>query len=562
MIHRFGAFELDDRLFELRRWSNRELVPIQPKAFDILSRLIQHREGVLSRADLMATVWPGVVVTNDSLAQAIMSARAAIGDVGDNPTFIQTVRGRGYRFVATIESVPSAEDAAVVAPERVVVTSALIGRAVSLGTLRDLLERARSGRGGICLVTGETGIGKTRLVEELCDRPEAEAILVRCYAGDGAPELWPFGEALRALAARGAVVEGDLRLLSDGHLPESVLADPQARFALFEGIARALTAYAARSPLVLAIDDLQYADLHTLRLVALLSPQLRSAPLLVVGAYGSTPPRLPSFRAAMGALAQEPTTSTVRLEPLAREDVASFVRQATGRAVSDASIDKVFEKTRGNPLLLSQLAHVLASDERLGNGEMRTTALVGGDGMRDAITSMLAALPESATRVLTLAAVLGAVFPIAPLAAALDETNDVVLRELDAADVARVVARAGAASYRFTYPLVRDVLYKRMLASERARLHERVARALTEHLGDDRDHRRVAEIAEHLIEAAAAGDVDRAVDCSLNAAELAIAAGDHAAAASYAKRGLEAFAYAQRPDEKRRARLATFLAKG
>lgn len=560
MIHRFGAFELDDRLFELRRWSNRELVPIQPKAFDILSLLIQHPEGVVSRADLMAKVWPGVVVTNDSLAQAVMSARAAIGDAGDNPTFIQTVRGRGYRFVASIESVPGTDDVAATPPERVIVTSPLLGRAASLGTLRELLERARSGRGGICLVTGETGIGKTRLVEELCDRPEA--ILVRCYAGDGAPELWPFAQALRALAARGAVIEGDLGLLAEGRLPEIALSDAQARFALFDGIARAITAYAARSPLLLAIDDLQYADLHTLRLIALLSPQLRSAALLMVGAYGSTPPRLPSFRAAMGALAQEPTTSTVRLEPLGREDVASFVRQASGRGVSEASIEKVFEKTRGNPLLLSQLAHVLASDERLGKGEMATTALVGGDGMRDAITSMLAALPESATRVLTLAAVLGPVFPVAPLAAALDETNDVVLRELDAADVARVVARAGAASYRFTYPLVRDVLYKRLLASDRARLHERVARALAEHLGDERDHRRVAEIAEHLIEAAAAGDVDRAVDCSLNAAELATAAGDHAAASTYAQRGLEAFAYAQRPDEKRRARLATFLAKG
>jgi diaminohydroxyphosphoribosylaminopyrimidine deaminase/5-amino-6-(5-phosphoribosylamino)uracil reductase len=71
---------------------------------------------------------------------------------------------------------------------------------------------------------------------------------------------------------------------------------------------------------------------------------------------------------------------------------------------------------------------------------MATTALVGGEGMRDAITAMLAALPESATRVLTLAAVLGPVFPVAPLAAALGETNEVVLRELDAADVARVVA--------------------------------------------------------------------------------------------------------------------------
>jgi predicted ATPase len=158
--------------------------------------------------------------------------------------------------------------------------------------------------------------------------------------------------------------------------------------------------------------------------------------------------------------------------------------------------------------------------------------------------------------------VFGQTFPVAPLAAALDESNEVVLRELDAADLARIVARAGAATYRFTYPLVRDVLYKRLLASERARRHGSVAAALEKHLGDARDHQRVAEIADHLIEAAAAGDVDAAVDCSLRAAELAKEAGDSAAAARYAQRGLEAFRFAQTPDETRRSKLGTFLARG
>jgi len=103
---------------------------------------------------------------------------------------------------------------------------------------------------------------------------------------------------------------------------------------------------------------------------ARLSPQLRSAALLVVGAYGSTPPRLPSFRAAMGALAQEPTTSTVRLEPLGREDVASFVRQASGRSVSEASIEKVFEKAR----VQDEDCEALAVGEAWLRGE------AGGDG--------------------------------------------------------------------------------------------------------------------------------------------------------------------------------------
>jgi predicted ATPase len=247
----------------------------------------------------------------------------------------------------------------------------------------------------------------------------------------------------------------------------------------------------------------------------------------------------------------------LRLEALTRDEVAALVVQANGRALSDALVDKVFEKTKGNPLLVTQLVHVLKAEERVGSGGMATSVLVGGDGIRDTITGMLAALPESANRVLDVAAVFGTTFPLAPLAAALDQANDAVLGELDTADVARIVTRAGPASYRFTYPLVRDVIYKRLLSSERARLHGRAASALEKHLGAPPDHQSVAEIADHLVEAAAVGDVNAAADCSIRAAELANAAGDHEAASRYARRGLEAFRFAQAPDNARRAQLCT-----
>ncbi len=557
MIHRFGDFELDDQLFELRKGP--EVIPIQPKAFDILRSLVDSHDVVVSRAELMAKVWPGVVVTNDSLAQAIMAARAAIGDDGEEPTFIHTVRGRGYRFVGPVTTNERAEPVRVDAGGGAApATPSLVGRASSLAALREALDAARLGRGGVCLVTGETGIGKTRLVEDFCAVTEGvQSVLVSCAGPDGAPGLWPFIQAVRTLRSSGAALGPELDALAEGRIPASTLADPQARFTLFDATASALTAAAKVRPLLLVIDDLHRADLDTLRLLALLSPQLKSAQLLLVAAYSSTTPRLPSFRAAMSALAQEPSTSVLRLEALTRDEVAALVVQANGRALSDALVDKVFEKTQGNPLLVTQLVHVLKAEERVGSGGMATSVLVGGDGIRDTITGMLAALPESANRVLDVAAVFGTTFPLAPLAAALDRTNDSVLGELDAADVARIVTRAGPASYRFTYPLVRDVIYKRLLSSERARLHGRAASALENHLGDSPDHKSVAEIADHLVEAAVVGDVNAAVDCSIRAAELAHAAGDHEAASRYARRGLEAFRFAQTPDNARRARLCT-----
>lgn len=557
MIHRFGDFELDDELFELRKTSRREIVPIQPKAFDILRCLIERPDVVVSRAELMAKVWPGVVVTNDSLAQAIMSARSALGDDGDEPTFIHTVRGRGYRFVAPVSSSERHVRAEVVRSTEHA-ASTLVGRDTSLAALRDALDAARAGRGGVCLVTGETGVGKTRLVEELCAGADGvQAILVQCDGPDGAPDLWPFIQVLRALKGAGTSLGPELEALADGRTPAKTAADAQARFGLFDATAGALTTFAKTRPLLVVIDDLHLADLDTLRLLALLSPQLRAAQLLLVATYSSATPRLPSFRAAMGALSQEPSTWVLRLEPLTREDVAVLVKRANGRALSEALVDKVFHKTKGNPLLVSQLLHVLNAEERVGTGGMATSALVGGDGIRDTITGMLAALPDSANRVLDVAAVFGTSFPLAPLAAALERTNEQVLGELDAADVARIVVRAGPASYRFTYPLVRDVLYKRLPSSERARLHGRVASALDKHLGDAlaTDHKSVAEIADHLVEAAATGDVNGALDCSIRAAQLAKDAGDDEAAARYASRGLEAFRFAQTPDAGRRAQL-------
>jgi hypothetical protein len=135
--------------------------------------------------------------------------------------------------------------------------------------MRKLLERARGGRGGLCLVTGESGVGKTRLVEELVgEARDVQSIFVRCYDGEGAPELWPFAQALRTLRAAGASAFDELAPLAEGRLAPATLADPQARFALFDSIVRALTVRTDPRPLLFAIDDLHLADLDSLRLIA------------------------------------------------------------------------------------------------------------------------------------------------------------------------------------------------------------------------------------------------------------------------------------------------------
>jgi predicted ATPase len=256
-------------------------------------------------------------------------------------------------------------------------------------------------------------------------------------------------------------------------------------------------------------------------------------------------------------LAREPVTTALTLEPLTRADVALYLEQVTLAPPSPIVTERVFEKTQGHPLLLAELAPMLRATQA-STTEVSTSALVGGQTMRAAIDHELALLPEATLHTLRCAAVFGSTFSLAPLAAALDVANAAALRDLDVAEAARVVTRGGSAgAYRFTYPLVRDVLYKQLPVSERARLHALVAGALEDYAGgaEQTSHRDAGEIARHWVEAAALGEVDRALDWSLRAAGLAQDCGDHAAASTYAERGLRALPFAKKPDAERRARL-------
>jgi DNA-binding winged helix-turn-helix (wHTH) protein len=189
MLYRFGAFELDDQLFQVRHAG--APVALQPRVFDLLLFLLRKRSVVVTRAELLADVWGGTVVTKDAVAQAVMALRKALGDDGELPRFIETVRARGYRFVAPVTT------SATIAPPSSG-AGVLTGVGAKLAKLVHHIERG----GGVVLVTGEPGVGRTRFVGELGDRVPA-AIVVRC-AAPGAPHLWLVKEVLRERRSMGS----------------------------------------------------------------------------------------------------------------------------------------------------------------------------------------------------------------------------------------------------------------------------------------------------------------------------------------------------------------------
>src|SRR5262245_40464376 len=199
MIHVFSECELDETRFELRRRGT--VVKLEPKTFDLLAYLVRAADRVVSKDELLDAVWPGQVVSESVLPKCVAAARRAVGDARTPGSVIQTVHGRGYRFVAPVATRTAMTADAGDATSFLV---PFVGHTQAMARLRQALESALAGRGRVALLVGEPGIGKTRTAEELvadARRRGMLALVGRAYEGDGAPAFWPWVQILRAAAA-------------------------------------------------------------------------------------------------------------------------------------------------------------------------------------------------------------------------------------------------------------------------------------------------------------------------------------------------------------------------
>jgi len=154
VIYRFGDFELDTELFELRR--RRQPLAAERRILDLLIVLIENRARVVSREELLEALWPNVTVREQVLSQAVYEARKLLGDDARRPACIQTVRGRGFRFVADVEEGGGLARPVAGKPPGF---TPFVGRREMLAALDEALEGACAGRGGLVVVSGEPGIG-------------------------------------------------------------------------------------------------------------------------------------------------------------------------------------------------------------------------------------------------------------------------------------------------------------------------------------------------------------------------------------------------------------------
>src|SRR4051812_11655996 len=437
-------------------------------------------------------------------------------------------------------------------------------------------DEARAGRGGLVLISGDPGIGKTRLARTLGEQAReagATVALARGWDGGGAPSYWPWLQVVRALAAD----RDDERLAADlgagarwvaqiapeirerVGLPaddDAAAESEQARFALFDAVAIFLRRAAADAPVVVLLDDLHTADLPSLLLLAFLARAIGDAPVLVVSTHHDAGPnRGPEVEGVFGELSR--FGRRLHLSGLDASDLRRLIAHRSGADPSDELVERLAAGTQGNPFFSDEGGRLLVShghDEPGGR-------LPLPDGVRDAIRRRLQPLSPPAREAVEAAAVAGRDFRVATLERAIGVPRAELLERLDEALALHLVdeAPSQAGSFRFAHGLIRETLYNDLSAIRRARLHGALGEALErEKPGPTRAG--LLELAHHFIEAAPAGDAQRALDYAERAGHEALRSLAYEQAADLFDAALRVLDLTGEPDEKRRGELV--LARG
>ena len=367
MIFIFKDFELDEELYELRRKG--AALRLEPKAFDVLLHLVRHRDHVVTKDELLNSVWSGEYVTESVLPKAVNAVRTALQDNRKKAAYVATVRGRGYRFIAAVESQGTRAalqgDEAAAQP-----TSAegpdpdlFYGRDATLAELIRDFERAQAGRGGVVVLSGDAGIGKSTTFEKFCDEARshgARVLVGRCSDREGAPAFWPWTQILRALLAETSDAEFGHELaaivpeFAKSERADKHVEDPD-RFRLFETTVEALRGAAAQTPLVIGIEDLHWADTPSLMLLQFFVQVIATEPIFVVTSCRELDLEIAHpLRRTLGEVASHAHGRRVAIEGLGEEEVRDFLEGILGMPVRRSLVTAVFEKTEGNPFFYSR----------------------------------------------------------------------------------------------------------------------------------------------------------------------------------------------------------------
>jgi adenylate cyclase len=375
---------------------------------------------------------------------------------------------------------------------------ALIGREHELAVIAAVLERAREGWGGVLVVTGEPGVGKSRLTDAVRERAEADGrwLQTRCLSYGAALAYWPYAELLRTAAdihpqtapeeARRAL---DRAVPTSGAVPyfsrllglptaddEVASLEPEAfRRGLHEGFTSWLSGLAAEGPLVLALEDAHWADASSLELTRELGRlcEKRSVVLYLTAR--------PEAETALEEVV--PAARRIQLEPLDEAGIGQLVQHVLERPAPTGLVQWFIERTTGNPFFVEELVRALREHEILELADDEWFLKPGWEESQvpPTVEGLLAAridlLPKSAAEVLQTASVIGRVVPVPLLAAVRAGEGDLagVLETLVQRGFLDLLGKDDVPTVGFHHALVQDVAYSRLLRRHQRTMHRRVA---------------------------------------------------------------------------------------
>ncbi len=544
----FGPFSLDPT--NLCLWYDSKRITLWAKDFAVLHYLVKHAGQLVTKEELLQAVWPDTYIEEGSLKGCIKRIRQVLGDKAKAPRFIETVHRQGYRFLVPIQeqglselqNQPSISRVQEKTPLSSVTFeqqfgTKLIGRETELNKLYQALEKACYGDRQIVFVTGESGIGKTTLINAFLDYiASLKSVYIaqgQCieYYGSGEAYL-PVFEALsgfcRAIGNEQIfsllhqyapmwlvqmpwfVTESDVETLQHRIMG----ATPQRMLREFAELMEVLT---RETPLVLVLEDLHWSDYATLDLLAMLARRREPAHLLVLGTYRPTDVLETNHPLQTGIreLLLRGYCQEISLPLLSEQEVEVYLMtQCTKALLPDGLGRWLHQYTGGNPLFLMKMVEYVREEGWLEAKEKVWEELAGKghntrnlpETLRQIIELQIERLLPEEQRLLEIGSIIGAEFSAAAIKAGMEADipqieaccEGLVRRRcfLRSCGMTEWPDSTASPCYGFSHTLYRQVIYDRVPSGQRQRLHQYIGKRL-EAGYTDRVHEIAAELAMH-----------------------------------------------------------------
>ncbi len=523
----FPPFRLDSKNEQL--WCENKEVRLRRKTFAVLRHLAEHPGELVTKAALLDAIWPDVSVSDSMPAHSVRELRKVLGDTAHTPRFIETVQGRGYRFIADVKLEPVQRSTPLAAPQPSFAAqphqTSLVGREHEKSELRGATAQAASGSGRICVISGEAGIGKTRLCAEIALEAENNGLAVlvgHCSEQEAVPYLpfveilerwvdrWDSPDDLRRAIGEEAAELGRLlpklrRIIPDLPSPIELPAE-QARRQLFDSFTNFIARRSREQPTMLVLEDLHWADDSTLALINHLSKRHSDLPLLMIATYREGEIDLsPGLSRTLEGLIRGRLATQLRIKGLPSDEVAQLLQGLSGRVPPAAVVSEILGETDGNPFFVEELFQHLAEENRLYDdagqfhAELKIGELEVPRNVRLVVGRRLGRLGDATRKILAVAAVIGRSFTFELLEAASGVNADALLDCLDEArrvGLVRSSTQPPEARFEFSHELIRQATLAELSVARHHRLHLAVAETIERVYSNTlEDH--YAELAHH-----------------------------------------------------------------